>query len=347
MKHCSAVNLRSSILSSQLVAALGEVGNKLRIGQDASASLRVVLDLLADLDPGHVARADGEIAAAASLYQRPAQSTVSKMFSPRPSETSQLLRTPGLEYLFIFHRDGRIREAALLKITGGLPSPFLFAAILWRLNDWATPVRQAAAQCAARSFPATEPAVVARTAAELLARQRTWRRWRDGRSMLDQVFGRSDVAAELANLMAVETTGPQASRLRYALRTPALDEHLEKLAFTAVQPSVRAVALGALIDGRAEWPSGTAWRWIDKSMGVRRRETVFDHRPLATTSPRHALIQRGISDRSAAVRKVALTGIIRHLLGTAESRVLAAPLESDRSPSVREKAQFILQYGTA
>lgn len=168
--------------------------------------------------------------------------------------------------------------------------------------------------------------MVARTAAELLARLRTWRRWRDERSMLDQVFGRSDVAAELANSMAAETTGPQASRLRYAVRTPTLDEHLLKLAFRAVQPSVRAVFVRSLIDCRAEWHSGTAWRWIDKSIGVWRRETVFEHRPVATTSLKHALIQRGISDRSAAVRKLALTGIIRHLLGTAESRVLAAPL---------------------
>ncbi len=338
---------RSSILSSQLVTALTEAGDKLRVGHDASTSLRVIIDLLADLDSGHVARADGEIAAAANLYRQPPQSTLSKMFSPRSSENSQLFRTPGLEYLFIFHRDGRLREAALLKITGGLPSPFLFAAILWRLNDWATPVRQAAARCAVRSFPATEPAVVARTAAELLVRQRTWRRWQEERSILDEVFGRSDVAAELANLMTAETTGPQASTLRYALRTPALDDHLEKLAFRAVQPSVRALALGTLIDGKAEWPSGTAWRWIDKSMGLRRRETIFDHRLLATTSPRHVLIQRGISDRSAAVRKVALTGIIRHLLGTAESRVLAAPLAYDRSSSVQDKARFILQHVTA
>lgn len=338
---------QSALLSSELVTALAEVGAKLRVGDDAAFSLGVALDLLAQLDPGHVAKADGEIAAAAGLDRQPPQSLLGKIFSPRPSGASQLLQTLGLEYLFVFHRDGRLREAALLKITGGLPSPFLFAAVLWRLNDWAEPVRQAAARCASRSFPITNPAIVALTAAELLVRQASWRRWREERSILNEVFGRSDVAAELANLMAVATTGPQASTLRYALRTPVLDQYLEQLAFNATQPSVRAVALRTLIDGKAEWPSGAAWRWIDKSMGLRRRETVFDQRSLTIAPPRAILIKRGIRDKSAAVRRVALTGVIRHILGTAEARAFAAPLQFDRSSSVREKAEFILRHETA
>jgi hypothetical protein len=339
--------VRSTLLSSELVTALGEVGAKLRNGGDVTSSLGVALVLLAQLDPGHVARADGEIAAAASLDRQPPQSPSTRLFSRESSGASQLLRTPGLEYLFVFHRDGRLREAALLKITGGLPSPFLFAAVLWRLNDWAAPVRQAATRCARRSFPATRPAVIARAAAELLVRQATWRRWEAERSILNEVFGRSDVAAELADLMSVETVGPQASTLRYALRTPALDQHLERIASRARQPSVRAVALGTLIDRKAEWPSGTALRWINKPMGVQRRETVFDHRLLTVTPSRRALIERGINDRSAVVRRVALTGIIRHMLETPDARAWAEPLAFDRAPSVRERAEFILRGQTA
>lgn len=144
-----------------------------------------------------------------------------------------------------------------------------------------------------------------------------------------------------------ETTGPQASTLRYALRTPSLDRHLERIANFAVQPSVRALALNALIDRKAEWPSGTAWQWVDKSMGLRRRVTVFDHRLLTVAPPHGALIAGGVSDRSAVVRKAALTGVIRHLPGSAEARAFAAPLVVDRSPSVRERAEFILRPKTA
>lgn len=319
------------------------VGNKLRQGGSAGAELETALSLLAGLAPGHVARADGEIAEAAGLHWHPPQPSGGQLPSPRPSEFEQLLALPGLEYLFVFHRDGRLREAALLKITGGLPTPFLFAAVVWRLNDWAAPVRQAAARCANRSFPVTAPSVVARTAAELLVRQASWGRWRDERTMLDRVFSRKDVAAHLAELIAGEKTGPQASTLRYALRTPALDPHLERIAYEAVQPAARAVALNALIDGKTEWPTGTAWQWIDKSMGLRRRVPVFSSRTLSVSASRKALIEQGVKDRSAAVRKVALTGVIRHLLGTEEAHALATPLLQDRSPSVRERAAFIVR----
>lgn len=338
---------RTALLSSEQVMALADLGAKLQAGDDAASSVSLALDLLTDLDPGHVARVDGEIAAAAGLYREPQQSIFGSLLFPGRSGASQLLRTPGLEYLFVFHREGRLREAALLKITGGLPSPFLFAAVLWRLNDWAEPVRRAAARCASRSFAVTEPTVVARTAAELLVRQASWRRWQEERSILDDVFGRNDVAAELAILLSNATTGPQASTLRYALRTSALDQHLEQLATSAAQPSVRAVALITLIDGKAGWPSGSAWRWIDKSMGLRRREPVFDHRVLTIAPPRDALIERSLRDKSAAVRKVALGGVIQHLLGTEQARAMAAPLRRDRSPAVRERAEFILRNGTA
>lgn len=332
-----------TFLPAELLSALNNVGTKLREGNKAGAELDVALGLLSRLEPGHVARADGEIADAAGLHRQPPQPLMGRLLSPRPNGAEQLLALPGLEYLFLFHRDGRLREAALLKITGGLPNPFILATVLWRLNDWSEPVRQAAVRCANRSFPVTAPSVVARSAAELLVRQASWGRWRDERALLDHVFSRADVATHLADLIAGGITGPQASTLRYALRTPALDQHLERLAYDAVQPSVRALALNALIDGKAEWSTGTAWQWVDKTMGLRRRVPVFDHRPLSILAPRKALFERGIGDRSAAVRRVALSGVIRHLLGTEEASAFATLLLQDRSPSVRERAEFILR----
>ena len=311
-------------------------------GDRFGSELDKALDLLANLSPGQIARADGAIAMAAKLYHRSPQSSFAGPLFRRATDQEQLLRTPKLEYLFLFHRDGRLREAALLKVTGGLPTPFLFAAVLWRLNDWAAPVREAAVRCARRSFPTTNPDVVARTATALLVRQRSWGRWTDERTLLDDVFARADVAEHLAELLSRGTTGPLASVLRQALRTPALDSHLERVALEAVQPSVRAVALDALINGKSEWPSGYAWQWIDKSMGLRRRVTVFDHRALSVATPREELIALGIGDSSAVVRRVALTGVIRHLLRTQEAREFAIRLVADRSRSVRERADFIL-----
>jgi hypothetical protein len=118
---------------------------------------------------------------------------------------------------------------------------------------------------------------------------------------------------------------------------------LDRIAREAVQRSACAVALDALINKKAEWLSGYTWQWVDKSMGMRRRVTVFDHRELEVAVSRNAFIALGIHDRSPAVRRVALDGVMRHMLRTPEGRDHATLLASDRSPSVRERAEFILR----
>ena len=341
--HAPIVNALPDILPVALREALAEVGRKLESGSKLGSELDTALVLLAELPPSQIGSADRAIATAASLYHRPKQSIIGSLLSPRPSDAEQLLSTPGLEYLFLFHRDGRLREAALLKVSGGLPGPFMLAAVLWRLNDWVAQVREAAVRCASRSFPATNPIIAARTATALLVRQLSWGRWKDEQAVLDELFARSDVAERLADTLRQDVTGPLATVLRYALRTPALDVHLPRIAFEAVQPSVRAVALDSLINCKAEWPSGYAWQWIDKSMGLRRKVTVFAHRVINDAPPREELITFGAKDRSAAVRRVALTGIIRYLSGTSFGEEYATKLLVDRSPSVRERAKFILR----
>jgi hypothetical protein len=334
------------ILPPALCAALTDIGQKLARSERIDGELSRALDLMAGLSPAGIARADPAIANAAMLnHWRPRPSSVGLWLRLRTdvSDKEQLLRTQGLEKLFIFHRDGRLREAALLRLSGGLPNPFLFAAVAWRLNDWAPAVRAAAVCCARRCFPATAPAVVAASATTLLARQWTWSRWDEERLPLDEAFNRSDVADCLARVLIRGQTGPMSTTLRYALRTSAIDVHLDGIARDAVQPSVRAGALETLIDRRARWPRGYAWEWIDKSMGLRRRVTVSDHRELDVAPSRSALIARGVRDRSPVVRRVALDGVMRHLLSTHEGQGYAALLSADRSPSVRERAAFILQ----
>lgn len=338
------MNTRRTVLPSALHDALAEVGAKLKGGDGIGSELETALDLLASVSPAQIARAEAEIVAAADLDRwAPPPSLEALLF--RTTDHKQLLRTPKLKYLFLFHRNGRIREAALMKLSEGLPNPFLFAAVAWRLNDWAKPVRQAAARCARQCFPLTSPEVVARAAVALLVRQTTWRRWGEERALLDQAFARTDVAKHLFDRIVRDVTGPMPSVLRHALRTPALDPYLKHVAHEAVQPHVRAVALDALIQGRSEWPSGYGWQWIDKSIGLGHRVTAFDHRTLTVNVARSELIALGVRDRSAAVRRVALDGVMRHLLGTPEAREYAASLAADRSASVRQRAKFILRDG--
>lgn len=334
----------NSVLPDGLRARLNSLGSRLERQLPIGREFDGILDAISALPPGIVVRADSEIAHAANLQRRRRKyPLVIRLFSPRMADIDQLGRVPGLEFLFLFHRDGHIREAALRRLGAPIPGPFLFAAIAWRLNDWAAPVREAAAECAARCFPLTAPAIVAEAALTLLARENSWGRWTDERHALRTAFARPDVARCLAASIRTRRTGPMATILRYALREGGLDAHLETLARDAVQPSVRAVAAQALIDGHATWPDGWTWRWVDKSMGLRRRETLYRHRPLDHGAPRIPVIEASATDRSAIVRRVATSGLIRHEVDRLVARRIAMQLLRDRSPSVREQAQFILR----
>ena len=337
-----------SILHADLLAALKRVGEKLDQRQSVASDYQGVVQSLSALPPDSIAQAEREIFEAAQLYhwtygRHDSRLTVRQWFTPKLSDEDQLRRVPGLEYLFLFHRNGRIREAALRKMAGPIPSAFLFVAVAWRLNDWVTQVRAAAVECAARTFPLTPPEIIAEGAMVLLQRDNTWRRWNAERLKLGEAFGRSDVAEKLADFLAARPTGPSATILRYALRSASMDVHLSRLAREATQPAVRAVAAQALIDGFTSWPNGWRWRWIDKSMGDRRAETVFETRELTIRSDRSVQIEAGLRDRSAVVRNTAISGLIRYRDEIPGHLQLAKTLLHDPSRRVRERAEFLLR----
>lgn len=336
MRNCS-------ILPTDLNAELLYIGAQLMEGRRICRDISHTPELLAALDPADLSRAESAIVTAASLYHRRSElSVIDKLLRTTVSDADQLARVDGLEYVFIFHKDGRLREAALRKICGPLPNALIFTAIAWRLNDWAAPVRNAAVDCARRTFPDTSGEIIARAAMILLTRQATWGRWNAEREVLNQAMSRRDVASCLANIFATRTTGPVASLLRQTLRFESMDEHLDYLATSAVQPAVRATATQSLVCGHNEWPSGWRWRWIDKSMGIRRRETEFARRPLTIPVDRSRLIRRGLKDRAATVRKTAMSGLIRNEADIADARQLASVMLTDTSAAVRERAEFLI-----
>lgn len=119
----TAVTKLHPLVRPRPFAALSEVGAELDRGDTLDRLLDRALGRLANLAPDQVARTDGAIAAAASLCRQLAKSLLSGQWSRYLTRGEQLGRTPGLAYLFSFHRDGHIREAALNELTGGLPSP--------------------------------------------------------------------------------------------------------------------------------------------------------------------------------------------------------------------------------
>lgn len=262
-----------------------------------------------------------------------------------PTKTeSDLLQTQALlKFLYLFHGSGYLREAALKAFDGPLESPFLFACIAYRLNDWVKEVRQAALVCAERTFPQTSLEIVARAAFILLARVRDWHRWSEEAAILEKIFSRPDVMERLALLITTAVTGPAVKALAFALRHADMDRHLLRISQAAVQPSVRALALRTLIQGRALWPEGSKRQWIDKSMGHFKIAVAYGERPIDRPVSLDSLIAQGAADKAAMVRRVAADGLVRHRASLKEVDHLTQKFAADRSASVRERAIFILK----
>jgi hypothetical protein len=267
----------------------------------------------------------------------------SKLRVLRGRDQGDLLQTTaGLEYLFLFHGSGYLREAALKRISGPLPGPFFVAAVIYRLNDWVPQVRQAAVNCLARTAHLTDPRFVSEATLHLLVRIESWRRWRDEAERLGDVLALPQIARQLATDMADSTVGPMSRALRAALRRPALDPYLPGLLRSARQPSVRAVALRTLLDAKARWQSGMRKNWIDKSLGIYRLEPDWLDRPVESPLSVEELVEIGACDRAATVRKVAASGLIAHFDALPNAGVLAERLSGDSSRTVRERARFAL-----
>lgn len=332
-----------SILSSSLSAKLSTLG--LRFGRWLSdQELDEVLAELSALPATEIVRASREIIQAVGFCWRQPPGLMDSLLGWPPSERRLMTRNPDYSWLFLFHSDGHVREAALHSINASPKSPFWFAALAWRLNDWVEPVRQAARRCVERIAAEVPAAVAADAAAYLLQRRLVWGRWRDEAEALDLVFARDDVLAALAIQLQGRPTGPLGVCLGNALRYPGIDRHLPQLAAAAIQPAVRAAAYRCLISGKAIWPVGFEWTWIDKVYGLRRRTPVLHTRTIQRDRPPADFVRTGIRDKSPFVRRVAADAMIAVRSEIPDEGPLIAHLATDRSPAVRSRADFLLRH---
>lgn len=342
------------LLPGPVAASLDRLGGQLGRPSLDDGEVEAALRSLDSLPPDLAERARTEIAERCRLRSEPLRLVPALHSILRPSASLTrdhhlrlLERRPGLHYLYLFHRDGFVRQAALEGMRGGARSPFFFAAIAHRLNDWADPVRGAAARCAERVFPETRPEIVAAAASTLLGRTQAWGRWDEERLILERAFDRPDVADALARTLRTSLTGPMPKVLREALRRPAMDRHLPALAREAAIPAVRATALRALVEGRATWTAGFVRKWIDKSHGLYTRARVIEERPVERPLPLEALAELGAADRAAPVRWVAAEALVRHHLSLANADGLLDRLLRDKSPAIRHRAEFVTRTRAA
>lgn len=333
--------------STELSAKLSSLGEQLKRGA-CDRELRGVLDDLAQLPAVEIVRASSKIPALAGLGTwRPSRPFLLRDLFRKPlSEFDLLKRSPDYAWLFLFHASGYVREAALHAIHIPPASPFFFAAIAWRLNDWVTEVRQAAALCAARTLPRTDPTVAATAALYLLDRQFVWGRWKNVPEVLHSTFSDKHVIAALAVQLRQGVTGRLATCLRYTLKYPGIDEHLPALAAHATQPAVRAVAYQCMLAGKALWPIGYEWAWVDKVYGIRKRVPKLEQRPLSAAPNVGDLIRQGVRDRSPKVRNVVADALIEARKHLPDADQMISILATDSSPSVLSSVDYMLRHPT-
>lgn len=333
------------VLSHSTFTKLSQLGIRFRSKQSDHA-IRAALAEFDEIPPAAIARAAQEIADAVSYGSWHRHSLMEELFG-RWSERRLMTRNVDYAWVFLFHHDGRVREAALDKVRAPPSSSFFLTALAWRLNDWVEPVRLAARRCIERTATGIPAAIVADAALYLINRRWVWGRWQDEAKALDLVFSRADALAELAARLQERPNGPMAACLRDALQYTGIDPHLPRLAARAVQPSVRAVAYQCLISGKARWQTGREWMWVDKVYGLRKRVPAFATRELQRSRPSAAYVADGLRDKSAFVRKIVADALIAVRSQISNEAELAATLATDPDPAVRSRAEFMLRHPLA
>lgn len=301
------------------------------------------LEILDALPPQAIVRADHELRWILRLYggPRPTRKLWCISIPSGPSAHSLLERVPDLGYLFLFHADGRLREAGLDSLTRGLRSAFFVTAIALRLNDWAAPVRAAAVRCAARVFPNTDPDIIARAAVFLLSQRNEWGRWsKEDASPLDQALQQAIVVRRVADALLGTSTGRPGRLLRAALRLSAFDPLLPELALGAAHPEVRKVALQTMIYRRFRWPSHREKQWVDKSMGRYRDGWAYASRAVHSAMPPEEALLLAARDRSAAVRKMAVIALLTEGRKLSGFDAAADILRNDKNTMLRDRAAY-------
>jgi hypothetical protein len=253
-------------------------------------------------------------------------------------------RTVFASWLDLCSGDGFKRERAVRTLSGGAPNAFVLAMAARRLNDWVPQVRAAAREQLPRYADDSSVEHVLDALWIVLAHSSSWGRMEAvDRQVIDDLVSSDRVAPALGSRIIAAIGGPVTQILSQAGRTPALDERLEEIANSAIQPSVRATAYRRLLEGRMVWVVGRKWRWTDLKWCKGRFEPVTEERALSVSGDFLARLKAASGDRSALVRRVAAEFLIKELTAIGHDAVpLAERLASDRSTYVAERGRFAL-----
>lgn len=252
---------------------------------------------------------------------------------------------PRITLLDLCSWDGYRREKALRTISEKVPNKFFLALVLRRLNDWVPQVRQAAQDALAKVLVNTEPSYVADVLCFTLSHWSSWQRIDDSnRKTLLDTLANKEISRYVKLKLINSAAGPLASILSEIGRTDALDDNLEEIATSAIQPSLRAKAYRSLLEGKMSWFEGREWEWIDRRYNKGRMIPILAERTLSRRVPLLPTLLLASNDRSSIVRRVAAEILIKELdkLGC-DSSVLADKFAIDRAAAVAERGKFALK----
>jgi hypothetical protein len=253
-----------------------------------------------------------------------------------------------LAFAFVFHGDGRIREAALHKMTGPLPTPAVVYGLVSRLNDWSETVRQAAEQAFARCFSVTPAEVLAPAVWVLLLNAPHWHRWSEGfDTFVNAVMQHPALVGVLVDRLMHERRGGCGKVFSMLSMNANIDIWLEELAEKSVQPHLRAALVNCLCAGSVVWPTHKTDRvWIDKSMGHFKTVQQFHNRAIRIGPDRRVVIAKALCDPIVAVRREAIDALTRLCGDAGFHKLIATALSSltdEKSPTLRNRLVFLQQ----
>ena len=239
------------------------------------------------------------------------------------------------------HHNGYVREAALQCLPDQPVDAALVATVMLRCNDWVPEVQAAARTVLPRLVAGLTPDQLAALLPFALGPARAWRR--GGSMSVAALMAHREWTPALRDYFLTGTQGPLARSLRQVLASADLDDALPRLAIEAKSVFVRSVAAEAVLAGEARRVTGQQWRWIDKAMGIRKREAVVAKRGVTVTPDGRLQVLRAcVMDKAVPMRLLAAD----HLTRTGPSpdtEPLLHRLRSDRAGSVRKRMDFFDQ----
>lgn len=250
-----------------------------------------------------------------------------------------------LSWLDLASGNGYVRERVLRTLAGPAPNSFFFALAARRFNDWVPQVRSAARETIPMLARTSDPKHVADALYVLLATWTTWGRLEDsGKDVLAELVSIDDVAALLVDRISSAAMGPAATVFSQALRSAALDKHLNRVATKAVQPSVRAMAHRTLLLRKAVWLTAREWKWTDVRYCQGRMQNIFGERAVDSTLDLANALNLALADHSSIVRRVAAHALVREVDSLGDAALpWAHRLAADEYPSIAERGAFVVQ----